>query len=337
VTKKKGPSVGQTIGGILVGFDQQIFRTTPPSNELVAKGTPLEAVAASGAGTVTVALPTDPDYPTPDGSSNPMAEPDHVAMSAAGVSLVIDLVAGGRIASFVVDGHELLKTGGDGPFAWGSFPMAPFAGRVRDGALRFAGQTYLLPSTKLPPHAIHGMVFDRRWQVVGDDAIATDLGPDWPFAGRATQRFELTADHLTCRLELYADEPMPASIGWHPWFVRRLDGVAGALELELDAGAMYERDAAGIATTRRIQPPPGPWDDCFTDLRRPPVLRWPGVLELTIESDCSDWVVYTMPEDALCVEPQTAPPDALNTDPTVVLPGRPLIAEMTWRWRSLAG
>jgi len=43
VTKKKGPSVGQLIGGILVGFDQQIFRTTPPVNELVAKGTPLKA------------------------------------------------------------------------------------------------------------------------------------------------------------------------------------------------------------------------------------------------------------------------------------------------------
>ena len=69
----------------------------------------------------------------------------------------------------------------------------------------------------------------------------------------------------------------------------------------------------------------------------PPVLRWPGFLELTIESDCPDWVIYTAPEDALCVEPQTAPPDAINTDPTIVLPDRPLIAEMTWRWRSLAG
>jgi galactose mutarotase-like enzyme len=100
---------------------------------------------------------------------------------------------------------------------------------------------------------------------------------------------------------------------------------------------MYLRDADGIATDRLVAPPPGPWDDCFTDLRRPPVLRWPGFLELTVESDCPDWVVYTFPEDALCVEPQTAPPDALNTDPTVVLPGRPLSAEMTWRWRSLAG
>jgi aldose 1-epimerase len=85
-----------------------------------------------------------------------------------------------------------------------------------------------------------------------------------------------------------------------------------------------------------VPPGPEPWDDCFTDLRRPPVLRWPGFLEMTIESDCPDWVIYTTPSDALCVEPQTAPPNALDVDPTVVQPGKPLTAEMTWRWRSLA-
>ena len=333
MTKKKGPSVGQSIGGILVGFDQQIFRTTPPVNELVAKGTPLKAVAASGGGTVTVGLPGDP---ASNGGAVPGQRSDHLALSAPGVSVVVDLVAGGRIASLMIDGRELLKTDGYGPVAWGSFPMAPFAGRVRDATFTFADATYHLPVT-MPPHAIHGTVLDRRWQGVGDGEIATGLGPDWPFAGRVIQRFELATDHLTCRLELHADEQMPASIGWHPWFVRRPADVSGALELDLEAGAMYVRDADGIATTQLVAPAPGPWDDCFTDLRRPPVLRWPGFLELTVESDCPVWVIYTVPDDALCVEPQTAPPDALNTDPTVVLPGHPLVAEMTWRWRSLVG
>ena len=175
-----------------------------------------------------------------------------------------------------------------------------------------------LPAT-MPPHAIHGTVLDRRWQAVDDTTIAIDLGPDWPFSGGVVQRFELTADSLTCRMELHADEPMPASIGWHPWFVRRIPGLTGELELDVEPGAMYLRDAAGIATGELVPPTPGPWDDCFTDLRRPPVLRWPGFLELTVESDCPDWVIYTSPEDTLCVEPQTAPPDALNTDPD----GRP--------------
>jgi aldose 1-epimerase len=214
--------------------------------------------------------------------------------------------------------------------------MAPWAGRIRHGTFAFDGATHRLP-IRLPPHAIHGTVLDRRWQVVGEGVVAADLGPEWPFAGIAIQQFELSEGALTCRLEVRADEPMPASLGWHPWFVRRPAGVPAELELELDAGAMYERDEEGIATTHRVVPPAGPWDDCFTDLRRPPVLCWPGFLELIVESDCPDWVVYTAPEDALCVEPQTAPPDALNRQPAIVRPGRPVTAEMTWRWRSLAG
>ena len=167
-------------------------------------------------------------------------------------------------------------------------------------------------------------------------SFGIDLGPDWPFAGGVVQRFELTADSLTCRIELHAEEPMPASIGWHPWFSRRIPGTSGELELDVEPGAMYRRDAAGIPTGELVPPSPGPWDDTFVDLRRPPVLRWPGFLELTVESDCTCWVIYTSPSDALCVEPQTAPPNALNADPTIVEPGRPLTAEMTWRWRSLA-
>ena len=111
----------------------------------------------------------------------------------------------------------------------------------------------------------------------------------------------------------------------------------GPVELDLDAGAIYERDADGIATRRTVPPPPGPWDECFTDLRHPPVLRWPGFLELTIESDGADWVVYTEPPDAICVEPQTAPPGALGVDAALVEPGTPLVMTMSWTWRSLGG
>ena len=328
MTKKKGQPLGQTIGGIIVGFDQQIFRTTPPVNELVAKGTPLRAVAASGGGTVTVGMPGDPEA---GGTDQPVV----IRLVAPGVEVIVDLVAGGRIGSFLVDGHELLRTTGESVFHWGSYPMAPWAGRTRDATFTFDGRRYDLP-VNFPPDAIHGTTLVRRWRVVGEGQIATDLGPDWPFAGHAIQAFSLSADALTCRLEVHAEEVMPASIGWHPWFVRRPEGLAGELELEFEAGAMYVRDAEGITTAERVTPPPGPWDDCFTDVSRPPLLRWPGFLELAIESDCPDWVVYTEPRDALCVEPQTAPPDALNGEAAIVEPGHPLVAEMTWRWRRLA-
>ena len=271
-------------------------------------------------------------------------DPTTLHLEAPGVQAVIDLVHGGRLASFAVDGRELLVTEGLGPIAWGSFPMAPFAGRVRDGAFAFRGRRWQL-AIEMPPHAIHGTVLDRPWRLLEERTIGTELGPGWPFAGRVVQHFELDAGRLSFRLEVHAAEPMPASVGWHPWFLRQPSAVAGSastiaatdpLELDFDAATMFRRDADGITTTDRITPGPGPWDDCFTDLRRPPVLRWPGFLELTIHSECRDWVIYTVPTEALCVEPQTAPPDALNAGAAIVEPGRPLIAEMTWTWRSLA-
>ena len=277
MAKKKGASVGQSIGGILVGFDQQIFRTTPPTNELVAKGDRLAPVAASGGGTMRVGLPGDAAG-AGDGDG-PADGPDTLRLSAAGVEAVVDLASGGRLASLEIAGHELLRTAGDGVLAWGSFPMAPYAGRVRDATVTFGGRRRRLP-IRLPPDALHGTVLDRRWRQIDERTIETELGPDWPFAGSVVQRFEIAADHLTFRLELHAEVPMPASMGWHPWFLRRLPGVDGELELELDARSMYRRDAAGIATPTLVSPPPpGPWDDCFTDLRRaarPALARLPG-------------------------------------------------------------
>lgn len=55
--KKRGPS-GQTIGAIIVGFDQQIFRTMPPAQELVAKSKPVRGVSGQDPG-LEVVFPDD--------------------------------------------------------------------------------------------------------------------------------------------------------------------------------------------------------------------------------------------------------------------------------------
>jgi aldose 1-epimerase len=62
------------------------------------------------------------------------------------------------------------------------------------------------------------------------------------------------------------------------------------------------------------------------------VLEWPGVLRLEITSTCAWWVVYSEPEHAVCVEPQSGPPDAVNGVPEIVAPGTPLTHEMRWAW-----
>ena len=58
MTKRKKQSTGQTLGSIIVGFDQQIFRTLPPAQELVAKARPVRGVSGQAPG-LEVVFPDD--------------------------------------------------------------------------------------------------------------------------------------------------------------------------------------------------------------------------------------------------------------------------------------
>ena len=61
MTKKRKRPVGETIGGILVGFDQQIFRDLPPAQELVQQSRPLRGVVGLGDGRDMVFPDDDPE------------------------------------------------------------------------------------------------------------------------------------------------------------------------------------------------------------------------------------------------------------------------------------
>ena len=61
MTKKRKRPVGETIGGILVGFDQQIFRDLPPAQELVQQSRPLRGVVGLGDGRDIVFPDDDPE------------------------------------------------------------------------------------------------------------------------------------------------------------------------------------------------------------------------------------------------------------------------------------
>jgi aldose 1-epimerase len=259
-------------------------------------------------------------------------------LTAGPAQVLVDTEHGGRIASLRVADLELLVNGNDSALHWGCYPMAPFAGRVRHGRFKYAGREYQLP-LNMPPHAHAGTVYDQAWKVehidTTDTVLVTELGDTWPFRGRVVHRIRVDDDGLDLRLEVWAeDEPFPASCGWHPWWRRRLSR-GEPLQLDLAAGAIWERDEDGLPTGDLTSPPPGPWDDCFTELERPPKLRWEDALELTIESTCMDLVVFDQPSHAVCVEPQTGPPDGLRLTPVVVEPGLPLVAEARFAWEVL--
>jgi aldose 1-epimerase len=276
-----------------------------------------------------------------------------VVLRAAGVRLTVDPRQGGRMTSLRIGEREVLVTEGWGPIDWGCYPMAPFAGRIRGGRFTFHGRDVQLP-LNLPPHAVHGTVFERAWRVASqaDDhvVLTIDLGRAWPFIGIVTQSIGLRPDRLDATLVLEADERMPASLGWHPWFRRYLDGAldgsgttSAEVDLVVEAASMFERGADGLPTGVLVPPDPRPWDDAFTGVRSPLIVHWPGALEIALSSTADVWVVYDERVEGVCVEPQTAPPDAINlataagVEPDIADIAQPMTVSMTWRWRDLGG
>lgn len=271
--------------------------------------------------------------------------PQPISLDSGKTVAVVDATAGGRVSSLVIDGRELLVQHGFDIFHWGSFPMAPWAARVRRGRFEFGGNVIQLP-INAPPHSLHGLVTDRVWTVLATDgqsvSLTVDLGQDpadpWLWPCRVTQRISLSENRMDFQLAVLAEQTMPADIGWHPWFVRELrtGATSVAAELQAHAGQIYLNDPEGLPSGELGPPPPPPWDYCFVGLEQPPRLRWPGVLELTVDSECDHWVLYDMEPAGICVEPWTGPPNSLNgAGRRIVTPDQPLEATMSWTWRPL--
>jgi aldose 1-epimerase len=276
-----------------------------------------------------------------------------IALQRGGTALLIDVRRGGRLGSLRIDGRELLvgaPDADDRSIRWGCFLMAPWAGRIENGILDWDGVRHRLSLTD-GHHALHGLVFGQPWEVETatptEAVLSCRIGPpDWPSTATCRQRFVLGDDHLLATAELSAEGPMPAAIGWHPWFRRY-----GDTRIRLDAAETLEtRDL--IPTGRRLPV------DAMTDLRQGPVIgtrsldhvypdpqppariRWPTVgLQLDWEGAIRAVVVHTTPA-SFCIEPQTAWPNAPalaadgieETGLVRLETGGVLAAAMRWRW-----
>ncbi|MER6402098.1 aldose 1-epimerase [Streptomyces viridosporus] len=259
---------------------------------------------------------------------------EDITLTAGDAEVTVQPGNGGRVGGLRLGGVELLRQGE----RYGCFPMVPWCGRIRDGRFRDGAAVHHMP-LNAPPHAIHGTARDAAWRTArrsADEAVLTyDLTEPWPYSGRVTQQIALTADSLTLAMSVETYESsFPAQIGWHPWFNRTLDGAD--VRLDFAPAWQEERGEDHLPTGHRTDPKPGPWDDCFgmpggVDV----TLTWPGLLELKVTSR-EEWVVvYDEQREAVCVEPQTGPPDGLNTHPRLVTPLEPLEASTTWSWTRL--
>jgi aldose 1-epimerase len=262
-----------------------------------------------------------------------------LTLCSGDVTVTLHPDAGARIGQILVAGQPLLidvpTDDRPHPMAWGSYPMAPWAGRIRGGRFSFAGAVHQLDINHHDgdgpgrAHAIHGLAFDRPWHTreASDTSCSSSLDLDWKFGGVVSQTVTVFGDRVVVTLVVESTGvPFPAEIGWHPWF-RKPDRV------EFAPRVMYQRDQFGLPTGTLIEPTEGPWDDCFVNTA-PVGLHYdrPIAPLVRISSDCDHWVVFDEPSDATCVEPQSGPPDAYNLDPHVVDRNAPLARTMTVSW-----
>lgn len=237
---------------------------------------------------------------------------------------------GARLHRLRAFGVDLLRTPPDAashatePFFWGAYLMAPWCNRARPGPMAIAGRTVDLAPNFPDGSAIHGQVYDRPWRLTDDGWLTINGGGEgWPWEYEVRLRPTLAGSTLglSCRLTNRSDQPMPAGLGLHPWFVR-------PVEVGLPAETVYRSNADSPARPgpvdgtafdlRSSTTPPREVDATWSSMLRPSVrLRWPDAgiqAELQIRTDAAACVAVATPADpdATAVEPQTHGPDGLR-------------------------
>ena len=266
-----------------------------------------------------------------------------VLLSVGDVELAIDLDRGARATRWSVGSHVLLAADGAHPFEYGMYPMGPWAGRLRDNAVRFRGTPHPLPVT-YGEWAMHGTLAHQPAQVLDRESDA-DVArlvariaehPGWPWPTVVDIEWELRERCLTTTITVHAPEDeIPVVVGWHPWFRRELD-TGGPMEWALAATERAERGEDYLPTGRLLpfDQGQGPFDDAFVVPDGRATVRWPGALTVEIAAD-SDWfVVFDQLPLSVCIEPQSGPPngvnDGLGRSVRTAAPGLPHRLVTTW-------
>jgi aldose 1-epimerase len=217
------------------------------------------------------------------------------------------------------------------------YPLVPYSNRIANARFCVEGEQYTLARNfGEHPHSIHGLGWQRAWQVIEHSERSCllrlshdpdrDGGEHWPFAFEAEQRLSLDEQGLSLSLGLRNDSrgPQPGGLGWHPYFSRHA-GIALAFEADAvwlsgDDGLPGERVLVPLDwqfSQRRLVGHVG-LDNCFEGWKRQAHVQWPeqGIgLELIAEQGLDYLVVFTPPEplDFIAVEPVSHLNNAINT------------------------
>ncbi len=245
-----------------------------------------------------------------------MTTPLPLELAAGELRLALRPDLGGAIAGLWLGELPVLRPADpqtvDNVHACASFPLVPYSNRLGYRRFEWLGRTHTTAPNFDGPHSIHGVAWQRAWQVVSQSAQEAVLSythaPDqhWPFAFTVEQRFVLAPDGLRCEMALRNDavHPAPAGLGWHPYFPKRTRS-----RLHAEIRERWDFDATKLPTRRIAQPGIDAdvahldFDHCFDGWSGPARIR-DEKLSLTLTSSLQRLVVYTPPhEPFFAVEP----------------------------------
>lgn len=221
------------------------------------------------------------------------------------------------------------------PLAAANFHMLPYSNRIRDGRFAFNDQIYQLANSQ--NHAIHGALRKLAWRV-------TDASPDsliceidtrqhdsvnwpWPMIARITQQIDGFVLSSIIELENAGGSPMPAGMGWHPYFVRTLDGSQPTLTLPVagvfpDATQDCLPDGEAVALPAELDfrharklPADQRIDCCLNGLAGASIIHWENAgikLSLQASDNCRYLILFNPDMPHFALEPVTNANDAFN-------------------------
>ena len=195
----------------------------------------------------------------------------------------------------------------------GSYPLVPFSNRIGHATLSWNGTHHpLVKNFGDEPHAIHGVGWQRPWEVLDADErfalLSYQHKPDgsWPFSFDTSQAFRLSDDELVMTLSItnQSAAAAPVGLGWHPYFVKRPGS-----HVAFKAAGRWEMDALKLPTHRIASS--GLDADCTSLDVDHCYDGWSGQLDLRddrlhtrISSNLERLVVFTNPaQDCIAIEP----------------------------------
>lgn len=277
-----------------------------------------------------------------------------IDLQAGEYAVAIAPRVGSSISAFTFRNEPILRTAvGRSVLDSACFPLVPFSNRIANSRFVFED----MPVQLSPNHpeetddpVLHGFGWLGEWSLEesgGDTAslVFQHKADRWPWHFRARSGFHLDADGLLLTLELVNrdERPMPAGLGFHPYFPRtprtnyrglhRGEWRAGSdcLPLTLEErAAPIDWWAGNPVGSRRV-------DTVYTGRQGNLEILWPerGLAAVVEPSDNLSFTTVYVPggEDFFCVEPVSHVTNVFNTGRPadgmrVLAPGESLMVSM---------